>query len=216
MYKYNMCSISSKRAALVLCIVLNAISLNTGEENTWTALSAEMVNKPNNDAEYPHFSPFRDTESFQVGDETAVLGAKAEEPLLSSKTKLTQPLNNFVAGLYHNYRSSYIGNKTTLNTPNRNHVAAVEEVDNKIDAIDVQEEASLRKRKRKPLDDYDSEIKYNVGPGVNISVEMDKELVSVYLDEDCLKDVFTGKFARIQDTPKPRLSFKRIFLLYLI
>lgn len=42
------------------------------------------------------------------------------------------------------------------------------------------------------------EIKYNVGPGVNISLEPEKELVNVYLDEDCLKDVFTGLYSYIQ------------------
>lgn len=38
------------------------------------------------------------------------------------------------------------------------------------------------------------EVKYNVGPGVNIGLERSRELVNVYLDEDCLKDVFTGTY----------------------
>lgn len=101
-----------------------------------------------------------------------------------------QPLKNFVMGLYENYRSAYLDNKTMYeSTP------TIKEIENKLDDAEVKEEPSkvkrrTKKKSKKPK--YGEEYRYNVGPGVNVSLDHDKELVNVYLDEDCLKDVFTG------------------------
>lgn len=87
-----------------------------------------------------------------------------------------------------NFRSSYVGSKLSHRvTPANDEVIKSAEV--KV----TTEETPLIKSKRKFNHDLNEEIKYNVGPGVNIGVEKEKELVSVYLDEDCLKDVFTGR-----------------------
>lgn len=91
--------------------------------------------------------------------------------------------NAIVGGVQHNYRSSYVGNRL-----NRRVAVATKSAE-----MPTTEEIPLVKAKRKLSNDFTEEIKYNVGPGVNIGVEKEKELVSVYLDEDCLKDVFTGK-----------------------
>lgn len=92
--------------------------------------------------------------------------------------------NVVVGGVQHNYRSSYVGNRlnrrATGATIKQSEAATTEHV-------------PLIKAKRKLTNEFNEEVKYNVGPGVNIGVEKEKELVSVYLDEDCLKDVFTGK-----------------------
>lgn len=101
-----------------------------------------------------------------------------------------KPLKNFVMGLYQNYRSTYLDNKTVYDmTPK------MKEVENKIDAVEIKDEPPKIKRRtkkktKKPA--FGDEIRYNVGPGVNVSLDHEKELVNVYLDEDCLKDVFTG------------------------
>lgn len=107
-----------------------------------------------------------------------------------------------IGGVQHNYRSSYVGNRlnrrvsaataasvgASASTVSVNAAVAAKQAE---DA--TTEHISLIKAKRKFDNDFSDEIKYNVGPGVNIGVEKEKELVSVYLDEDCLKDVFTGK-----------------------
>lgn len=96
-------------------------------------------------------------------------------------------LRNAVYGLRHNsYRSSYVGSKFDRE---RDTAAAPQSADIE---TNVTEHAPIIKAKRKLYNEFNDEVKYNVGPGVNIGVEKEKELVSVYLDEDCLKDVFTG------------------------
>lgn len=91
-----------------------------------------------------------------------------------------------------NFRSSYVGSKKSRRvTPANDEVTQSVEV--------TTEETTLIKSKRKFSNDFTEEIKYNVGPGVNIGVEKEKELVSVYLDEDCLKDVFTGNYISLSD-----------------
>lgn len=96
-------------------------------------------------------------------------------------------LRNAVYGTrQHNYRSSYVGNKFDRRVTSSSSLSTAD------DTIAATEQIPLIKAKRKVYNDFSEEIKYNVGPGVNIGVEKDKELVSVYLDEDCLKDVFTG------------------------
>lgn len=102
-----------------------------------------------------------------------------------------QPLKNFVMGLYQNYRSTYLDNKTMYEVTPK-----MKDIENKLDDVEVKEEHAKIKRKtkkktKKPK--FGDEIRYNVGPGVNVSLDHDKELVNVYLDEDCLKDVFTGR-----------------------
>lgn len=93
-------------------------------------------------------------------------------------------LRNAVYSSRHNsYRSSYVGNKFDRR-------AALEDT-TEVESNATEQGPSI-KAKRKLYNEFNDEIKYNVGPGVNIGVEKDKELVSVYLDEDCLKDVFTG------------------------
>lgn len=120
-------------------------------------------------------------------------------------TERLKPLQDFVMGLYQTYRTSYVGNQTVADL-----VGPLEMmIENKLDddsepgrhssvAAGAPTKAKKRKTKTKkkhlkavgefPGDD----VKYNVGPGVNVSLDPEKELVNVYLDEDCLKDVFTG------------------------
>ena len=107
----------------------------------------------------------------------------------ASTTIDMKPLKNLMMGLYHNYRSSYVGDKS-----NRTSIQTGAEASNKIDQNDKRKTVHRLKKttKRKSAATDEDELKYNVGPGVNISIDVARELVSVFLDEDCLKDVFTG------------------------
>lgn len=106
------------------------------------------------------------------------------DAVISPKSEHAKNVRNaVVGGVQHNYRSSYVVNRL-----NRRVLSATPK---QVEASST-ENLPLIKAKRKVSTDIDEEVKYNVGPGVNIGVEKEKELVSVYLDEDCLKDVFTG------------------------
>lgn len=193
-----MCPVSSQRLALVLCIALNAINVNSAATNTWTAITAEQIaaGQQQQPQRQERLKAFQDGESFQVGDGINVSAEDNEQPLLPYKAAAAEDktvLKTLIGGVYHNYRSSYVGNKSGSRIMNRNRLDAVAEVDNKID-----EEAMAPAAK--PSSDFDNEIRYNVGPGVNISVDKTQELVSVFLDEDCLKDVFTGTFCPLFDS----------------
>lgn len=189
-----MCAIMNQRMAYVLCIVLNAVNLNNGATNAWTVMTAEQLSPASrSDRAFSKITKFDEADSFQLSDDIDVSAVDDEQPLLPNKSlKSKIPSKNIINGLFHNYRSSYVGNKTAAKNPNENPADPIVDVENKINDTDFNEDSGLKNRRRKPLSDFDFEIKYNVGPGVNISVEKDKELVSVYLDEDCLRDVFTG------------------------
>lgn len=110
-----------------------------------------------------------------------------------SKSELAKNLRN-IGGVQHNYRSSYVGNRLNRRASVGVGASTVTvETAAKQTEITSTENIPLIKAKRKFDNGFTDEIKYNVGPGVNIGVEKEKELVSVYLDEDCLKDVFTGE-----------------------
>lgn len=125
--------------------------------------------------------------STTISDASVETASKAAEPKVPES-------RGFGTG---NYRSSYVGgtkfNRKVLNHRNSARVIKTEVIDDSSSASGPSIESSSVEAPIQ-LDEFGSEIRYNVGPGVNISVEKDKELVSVYLDEDCLKDVFTGKF----------------------
>lgn len=131
--------------------------------------------------------PVDRTDEFISSDDIDDTVSNARSDDNKSPTDTPKTTEHFVRS--HNYRSSYVSNKSTR-LANKNRIVGLANAPN-----ENTEDFTLKKRKKKkPINEFGNEIKYNVGPGVNISVEMDKELVSVYLDEDCLKDVFTGKF----------------------
>lgn len=206
---------SSKKLFFVICVALNIVDLNC-DKKLWSSSYG-----PNFDPDFPQFTPFSGDQFINVESDVSVSGGNepaedsteakqsTNEPEQSNgepqyfysekvvnpvKTpqfsERIQPLKNFVMGLYQNYRSTYLDNKTMYEiTPK------MKEVENKLDDGEVKEEPSkvkrrIKKKSKKPK--YGDDVRYNVGPGVNVSLDHDKELVNVYLDEDCLKDVFTG------------------------
>lgn len=163
-------SMVNKKLAFLLCFLINIIHFNECSTQV-SELASITTNKGQGDRSNAPTEP--------VNDE-----------LLVGKSK---QLRNVVMGSMHNYRSSYVGTKSRRLASGNNQGGSSNVLNNRIDIPITSEESQLTKTKKKePINEFGEEIKYNVGPGVNISVEVDKELVSVYLDEDCLKDVFTG------------------------
>ncbi|XP_031620725.1 uncharacterized protein LOC116339158 [Contarinia nasturtii] len=172
--------ILNKKVALLLCFTINIahfIECTTTESNTSNDhVNDSIVQQP----------IVKDSMSVTNSGNT-----KSNPTVVPSKVDHAKNIHNaIVGGVQHNYRSSYVGNRL-----NRRYPTATNK---QVDSIASTEQTTLIKAKRKLTNEFNDEIKYNVGPGVNIGVEKDKELVSVYLDEDCLKDVFTGR-GRKQD-----------------
>lgn len=166
--------ILNKKVVLLLCFTINI------------AQFIECSTESNANHE-PHVDAAVQQQQSIVKDTVDVVesATKSNPGVVVSKVEHAKSIRNaVVGGVQHNYRSSYVGNR--LNR--RVAPAAAKQVE-----VTTTEEIPLVKAKRKLTNEFSEEIKYNVGPGVNIGVEKEKELVSVYLDEDCLKDVFTGK-----------------------
>lgn len=119
---------------------------------------------------------------------------KQHDDSVTSKSEHGKNIRNIGGVVQHNYRSSYVGNRLNRRVATATATATPSAQKQQQTVAEVADDhIPLIKAKRKFDNDFSEEIKYNVGPGVNIGVEKEKELVSVYLDEDCLKDVFTGK-----------------------
>lgn len=184
--------ILNKKAVLLLCFTINILHfIECSTESHSDKVHAAAVHQS------------ADAESLNASQNAAEL--KQDE-----KSEPAKNPRNVGGVIQHNFRSSYVGNRlnrrvatATAAPMAQKHQPIVAEVasstttsDNNSDHDDDDDNDAhipVIKAKRKFDNDFSEEIKYNVGPGVNIGVEKEKELVSVYLDEDCLKDVFTGK-----------------------
>lgn len=157
----------NKKVVLLLCFTINIVQFIecATESNEHVSEAAQE-------------SAVKDS----IGVTESAINAKYEAIDAVPKSEHAKNMRN-IGGVQHNYRSSYVGNRL-----NRRVGTAAKQVE-----VATTEQIPIIKAKRKFDNDFSEEIKYNVGPGVNIGVEKEKELVSVYLDEDCLKDVFTGK-----------------------
>lgn len=178
--------ILNKKVVLLLCFTINILHfIECSTESHPDKVHGATVHKTNT------------AESLDVSQNVTKL---KHDDSVSSKSDHAKNLRNMGGVVQHNYRSSYVGNRlnrrvataTATATATAQQQKTVAEVASTTTSDD--EHIPLIKAKRKFDNDFSEEIKYNVGPGVNIGVEKEKELVSVYLDEDCLKDVFTGKF----------------------
>lgn len=183
--------ILNKKAVLLLCFTINILHfIECSTEIHPDKVHGATVHKST------------DAESLDVSQNATKL--KLDDSA-ASKSEHAKNLRNMGGVVQHNYRSSYVGNRLNRRVatataapivqkqqPAVAEVASTTKTTSSDDNDD--EHIPLIKAKRKFDNDFSEEIKYNVGPGVNIGVEKEKELVSVYLDEDCLKDVFTGKF----------------------
>lgn len=240
---------SNKKILLVLCVTLNFVNLNSGNSKKGYVKNYG----PNFEPEYPQFTPFNSQEFINMSDDLNVedefeqvptsqhaVFVKAPLPTQQSypqqifngayrpkDTHLTErlkPLTSLMMGLYNNYRSTYTGNQTFDSSNPTLLPEQLNEVENKIEEIKVKKN---RRKLKKKQTHFGQERKYNVGPGVNVSLNTNKELVNVYLDEDCLKDVFTGFVASgsfndlvlifflfFSSRTKTRSNFKNITVIY--
>jgi len=171
--------ILNKKVAFLLYFTINVVHfIECSTDDQLKAVSSN--NEPVADAVQPQVSSTQSVETLNNNQKSIEANTGRTMQYRASAFRGNQP----------NFRSSYVGNK--LNRRNDDHTKAADVT------VATTETAPLIKARRKLTDNFGDEIKYNVGPGVNIGVEKEKELVSVYLDEDCLKDVFTGR-GRKQD-----------------
>lgn len=172
--------ILNKKVVLLLCFTINILHfIECSTEN-----QADKVHKADN------------ADAVNVSHNLTKL---KPDDSVTSKMEQNKNVRNIGGVVQHNYRSSYVGNRLNRRVATATVAAKKQQQQQQTEVIkptisDDDEHIPLVKAKRKFDNDFSEEIKYNVGPGVNIGVEKEKELVSVYLDEDCLKDVFTGMF----------------------
>lgn len=175
-------SIFNKHVAFLLCFIINITHLYE---------CATEINVSTDDLQ-PTDQPIP---IVNVNESTETVAA-ASAPITSRQ------LRKVVMG---NYRSSYVGGtKSNRRLPSSINQYQVSNTNRQLDDGSSSNEAAetvattTAKTKKKQLapivDEFGDEIKYNVGPGVNVGIEKNRGLVSLYLDEDCLKDVLTGKF----------------------
>lgn len=220
MFSYN------KVSFLLLCVALHFVNINSGANSNKKSSWNRAAPKPNFDPEYPQFTPFNSDEfvrsdvsadeNEQIDNDYYYQNNSAEQvsandrlygngqftaPIVNKDVADLQerlkPLKNLFMGLYQNYKSSYVGNKTMAMPDPLLAAATIEEMENRIEEVEQPKPNKVKRKKSKktaakPVVMPPPETKYNVGPGVNLSLDSEKELVNVYLDEDCLKDVFTG------------------------
>lgn len=182
-------SIFNKHVAFLLCFIINITHLY----ECATQINVSSNNVPSSSTD----------ESIPIVSENETGAALVTETAAPSATVSSRQLRKVVMG---NYRSSYVGgsksnrrlsssiNQYQVSNTNRhlNDGSSSEEV------AETTAAPTLTKTKKKQLvsvpSEFGDEIKYNVGPGVNIGIEKNRGLVSLYLDEDSLKDVLTGEF----------------------
>lgn len=182
--------ILNKKVVLLLCFTINILHfIECSTESHPDKVHGATVHKSNN------------AESLDVSQNVTKLKLDDSVP---SKSEHAKNLRNMGGVVQHNYRSSYVGNRLNRRVATATAAPIAQKQQPIIAEVasptttashDDDDDANipLIKAKRKFDSEFSEEIKYNVGPGVNIGVEKEKEIVSVYLDEDCLKDVFTGK-----------------------
>lgn len=204
---------------LLLCVSLNIVNI-ISEENEKERAFPVKYGGPNFDPELPNFGPFNsqafvrlteddddDNEATVQDDSPPALIAEPTDAFNGKQkinpakdaefTERIKPLQDFVMGLYQNYRSTFVGNQSISDFISPYELLT----ENKLDEATLAPQKASKKRKTKTKKKHvkvaagdfpGDDVKYNVGPGVNVSLDPEKELVNVYLDEDCLKDVFTG------------------------
>lgn len=180
-------SIFNKHVVFLLCFIINVMHL-------YECATQINVNAKNT-------LPLSATDAAIADD-----SAPVTETVIPSATLTSRQLRKMVAGTY---RSSYVGG-SKLNrrlsssiSQQQHHVTNTNRQldDSGSSNESIQTETKTKKKQLAPAaDEFGDEIKYNVGPGVNVGIEKNRGLVSLYLDEDCLKDVLTGMWKSLQLT----------------
>lgn len=184
-------SIFNKHVAFLLCFIINITHLY----ECATQINASSNNVPLSTTD----------ESIPIVNENESDAALVTEAATPSATISSRQLRKVVMG---NYRSSYVGgsksNRRLSSSINQYQASNTnrhsDDGSSSDEAAETTTPPTATKTKKKQLasipNEFGDEIKYNVGPGVNLGIEKNRGLVSLYLDEDSLKDVLTGKFGR--------------------
>ncbi|XP_055907750.1 uncharacterized protein LOC129942729 [Eupeodes corollae] len=127
--------------------------------------------------------------------------------------KKAKPLRNIFLGIYKNYKSTYLGNRTSSEyrellkdrhsvataTPTTTEETPTTESSQKLRKKKKKRRRNKKKRSGATIDEdpliynhHDEEYRYNFGTGVNMSLDMKNDLVSLNLNEDCLKDIIVS------------------------
>lgn len=117
--------------------------------------------------------------------------------------KKAKPLRSIFMGLYRNYKSTYLGNKTSLEyRKSMKDVVPVEKTKKqpKRKVASSNKKVKTKKKTKRgtvkksdPLIySYDNEYRYEIGQGVNLTLDMNQDTVSVNLDGENIKDILLG------------------------
>lgn len=118
-----------------------------------------------------------------------------------------KPLRSIFMGLYRNYKSTYLGNKTALEyTKSLKDVEEPKKIPERKIVTKKRKDKTKKKSKRgtvKKSDPliytYDNEYRYELGQGVNLTLDMNQDTVSVNLDEENIKDILLGIWKTYDD-----------------
>lgn len=162
---------------------------------------------PNLEPDYPNFTPFEDNSSDEVASQKIEKFSTTDNLKMNPSTNNEEetlvdklmPFTDYIFELYKVYKNSHVKHKLHKPIADKSVDVLVSEIE--LDEDDDEDEITTTttttstvsphkkniKRKRKKV------VKYNIGPGVNVSLDIPNEIVKVHLDEESLKDVFTGK-----------------------
>ncbi|XP_055848482.1 uncharacterized protein LOC129913706 [Episyrphus balteatus] len=150
-----------------------------------------------------------DQEDGRSIDETIYAHHENQHKVFEKKAK---PLRNIFLGIYKNYKSTYLGNRTSSQyrelLKDRHAVATTttEETPTTVESSQKLRKKKKKRRKNKKkragatsgedplIYSHDEEYRYNFGTGVNMSLDMKNDLVSLNLNEECLKDILLGRW----------------------
>lgn len=125
------------------------------------------------------------TKSWQHSDKMKEMeSSRASIPL--KKNKISDKLAHFDTVQPTQSMSSKVGGFENHSSETRRKAAAPAaiQVNNKLDKI----------HSAKSFVDVEENLpKYDLGPGINLTLDVPREIVNVNLDEDYLKDIFQGK-----------------------
>lgn len=214
---------------LIFFVIINFARSNSDMKKSWVKTSGNNLLTPNLEPDYPQFTPFDqshvisktvdniadiddDDDGNEENNEVSNNPSNSEIKLVpqikeESLVDKLLPLTDYIYEIYKAFHNTNKNEKIATDGPEEKI-----DIDGKLDLDDIQGEieeiteptteeypTKHSKRKRKKY------LKYNVGPGVNVSLDVTNEIVKVHLDEKCLKDVFTGKL----------LLKKKLFQFYL-
>lgn len=116
------------------------------------------------------------------------------------------PFKNIFAGIFTNYKSTYLGNLTAsehqkdFRLEQETTVKPLTETPEKVKTSKKSKKHRKRKKKRvhtmgrEQPNNNEGVLKYEIGPDVNVTLDMSREVVSVNIDQEYVKDILAGNW----------------------